>query len=458
MTYDRHTLLQDTIKTILKNHGFFVDSAVKINKTGDSKFPPGIFGEETEVDIYCRSKPSLPKAEIFASDFIIECKTGRNLNKQDLEKIIGKAKCFPVYVAYFDADYNKIDKQIEPFLKSNQIGLAIIEENSKNLTIKLPAFSRVSVSSELENNDKSYSIEHQLFEVFRSQSGPEKVILPLDLMLHRDETTYEHVFNDPKNLREFFGLRNKLITILQKDGFETAESWSLFPDIHESAAYHGFNIQSLTYTVRTIYANKNKKITENIKPINSNYANIKSSWHNDNFIFSVSAQKGWDSLLFVIWANVHYNSNEITWRFDQTCLYCKDQLGSNFSSELDIKKTRLRKKGDFFEEQLSKFAKKTFEVKELKFVQSLTRNYARGQRSMIESDNPSYYFYDRTKEPLLIQVRDYANEGFWRKKPIKIEPLPMMVRRRIYSIDSVTFQPPCRFQEVLNRNSLKPGN
>lgn len=413
-----HQKLQRAISTIFRYYGFEIENNVQIPSPF---FPRSCFEAKTELDIYIHTLPFFKKGKtrkntnITARDFIVECKTGKNLDDEGEKQILAMNKFFPTYVA-FPRPASQISKEILHFLDVNHIGLMTYDAEQKKLMIVKTAYSKLGCSF-LEGAVQE--VPHSLFQIFgyKRKNRNQMVCLPFAINIDRndDNKTYVHKLKRLYTWKGFIGLRNRFISEFEKQGFEAAESWAIYYRTNQPGiTYQGYDIQSLRFALDQLHDNFNrmrekKHSFSDISKIEFRGERFNWLWPSfeDTFEYCISMEKGVENALLTVDANIQYSKNE------QTDFGYYPQILSD--EELYwIPRTRgiqtiCSDKIDF---KHIDFENKIFDTKNLRVILALTKKYT-SERKELDSINPTYYHYDDGKNKLVVRIHNSMNYEIW---------------------------------------------
>lgn len=447
---DPHEVLCNDLVNLLKKYGFYVEKNIELPS---KLFPFTVFPNRGEIDLYCHAKPFSKKAangneavEVYASDWIIECKTGINLNENDKKKILEKAEYFPVYVAFPSDVVHELHDSDLTFLHENKVGVISFDKKSKTLSILSSAYSKMFVE-ESYGKRVVFTTPHKIFEIFTSTRNDDVLCLPqqIGLIGTLPNQSQKHDVELPKNLKELIGIRTKALKVFEKEGYETSEAWSLFSGQTDHHTFHGFSFPSLVYAFEEIYSNyqsiklKQKPVTKikfNVPPC----SDLMSDWHNDDFVYCICASKGWESILLFVGGNAKYYSvDNYHLSFHEASFFCASVFGSPLQIDLGIK---LYHGIDMIKEKIN-VRSKLIRNALLEPVQALTKTFSPNHLGP-QSDNPAYYFYADDNSRFLIDIYESANLNFWKKIDCWIEPRKKTYRD--FSYGSISLQSPLNYQ------------
>lgn len=418
-----HQKLQDAISAIFRYYGFGVENNVKIPSP---LFPPSCFTSKTELDIYAHTLPFLKKGatrqnpQITARDFIVECKTGKNLDSGGKEQILKMNKSFPTYVA-FPRPVSEISKEILDFLEANHVGLMTYDYHQKKLTVVKNAYSKLGC---LILDDILEQVPHSIFQIFgyKRKTQNQKVCLPFAINIDYDNKTYMHTLTRLASWKAFIALRNRFISAFEKKGFDAAESWAIYYKTNQPGiTYQGYDIQSLRFAIDQLHDNFNRlqesrhhfadisKITFDGKKFDWLWASFE-----DTFEYCISMEKGVERALLTVDARILYNDEGQTDFGYYPQILSSDQL-------IWIPRTRgvqtVRLHDIAF--KYIDFGNKVFDTKNLRIILSLTNNYS-SERQELDSMSPTYYHYDDGKDEMVIRVFSSMNREIWQNKHQKL--------------------------------------
>lgn len=452
----KHRQLQDDLQTFFREYGFIVElnfASTRLRHLHHNTNAP--------IDLYCHSKPFTKEvkngdmlASTLASDFLIECKTGTNLNDKDKKSILEKSKIYALYVAYPKDIFSTINEHLLDFFHKNGIGILTIDADSKRVEVVEPALSKrhIETFSSNPSSTRLYKIHHELFSIFSYMRGIEKdCILPFKMTItNLDGTSYEHELSEPKDEREFIGIREKFIKIFEKEGYEVAESWAIFTGLQERPlTFQGFNIQSLIFAFNKAFENTSnllyhRSLVNSAKHWRATFNNdsldwLRSSWHNDDFVFCICARKDSKSALLWISGDIGYYGLKPLLRFNSASIFCDKQFGQNLQSRLNIQSISQRT----LEEK--RIPTHNIQNEELTPILPLISNYT----PIDESCDEFHYFYRGEHGIFVISNYDYCNAKILAKRPFEIEPLGGYSIVTNYVIDSIVLKSPVGYNEVL---------
>ena len=452
-------MLVEKLAEFFKKYGFCVEKELSIPS---SKFSSRVFQTESDLDLYCHSKPFRKEVingegttEVLVSDFVVECKSGINLSDDDKKKIVEKSNFMPIYVCFQEKLFEKISSQDIAFLKSNKIGIMTFDIDKEKIRIREAARAKVEIEGKYPLGKVIRDVPHLIFEVFRCESaGSENLLyLPCELFLGSDPLQ-RHVLRGIDSLNGLIGIRKSLITRFEREGYGAVESW-VFNTAMQDYKYdfHGFNVHSLIYTLDNMFdfyamhgrlgkKNKISGIILSDKELDWFY----HPWNNEDFVYCICFEKGTDHLVFFIRCNVKYYGSIPQFSFGQPTIYAPFQIGDNMRKDIDVEKIESY---DNHEKTVTFHGEMISDAKldgTLVYLQCVSKNFENGENST-KSESPGFYFYNGKNGIFVIQNYD-VNQEIWDQETFKLEPKGGFAR--CYELEGAVLTSSRHYQEFLD--------
>ena len=424
------SMLVEKLAKFFRKYGFCVEKELLVPS---SKFPSRIFQNESDLDLYCHSKPFRKEVisgqvttEVLVSDFVVECKSGINLSDDDKKKIVEKTNFMPVYVCFQEKSYESIPSLDIEFLKSNKIGIFTFDGDREKIRIRNVACAKVEMDGEYPLRKVIRETPHELFEVFRcpADDSENRLYMPCDLFFHSD-SLQRHVLRGINNINELVGLRNNLIMKFEKENYEAVEGWVINTAMEEHKDnFHGFSIHSLIYTLDNLfdyYAMYNRAGSKNKRSdviIPKNHLRwFYHPWNNEDFVYCICFQKGVDNVIFFIRCNASFYGSVLQFSFGEPTIYAPFQIGDSIRTKIDVEKIETYESP----EKLVEFHGEIIDGGDFAYLQCVSKNYEFANVTTTQSESPGFYFY-KGKNGIFV-IRNYdANNEIWNQKPFKLEP------------------------------------
>ena len=454
-----HDDLVEGVSSCLKHYGFYIEKKVKVPST---LFESTVFTSKSDIDIYCHIRPfgedvrkGKRNADIFASDFIIECKTTNNLNQKDKEKLIEKARFLPTYICTPIEKHQERSSTDVKFFTDNRIGILTYEKELNRIIVYHPASIELKIDAPYPLRQKIFFHQHQLFQMFKFDSKQSTLCLPSDLFLGGGEAIYCHYFSeidDEETIEHLIGLRNKVMAELEKEGYRFRECWAVFSQNQtRETVYQGFDIQSLEYALESLfhtYAKFEKRKERESLKINLKESEpdwFKPGWNNEEFVFCICAERGWDQVLFMANGNVQYYGLNLRIRFHQPAIYSTDMFGAEIQKQLGIKKVSRYSDAYYKEKVIRGDQNMSIKNEKLEYIQALDEKFDAMDPGSLK---PVYYFYNGNKGKFVVTLYDRSNFRIWMKESFDIETRRFV---RNHNLNGIELQSPWSYEETLDQ-------